>query len=210
MDPDKLSEPQASYGEVTPHKLGPGLEAFFMHQEQLQRRLTRVTALLDQANIPYALIGGNAVAYYVAKVDPDAVRTTADVDLLMNREDLPRAQEHLEFHGLKYRHAAGVHMFLDDPTASARSAVHVIPASEKVRPNYTTAAPSLEVIERAEQGFSVIPFARLVEMKLTSFRDKDRTHLRDFIDVGLLPGNVLAELAEPLRERLQYLLDHPE
>jgi hypothetical protein len=46
-------------------------------------------------------------------------------------------------------------------------------------------------------------------MKLTSFRDKDRTHLRDMLEVGLIDDSWKARLPEPLAERLQVLLDNP-
>jgi hypothetical protein len=47
-------------------------------------------------------------------------------------------------------------------------------------------------------------------MKLTSFRDKDRTHLRDLIEVGLVDGSWPARLPKELASRLQELLDNPE
>jgi hypothetical protein len=47
-------------------------------------------------------------------------------------------------------------------------------------------------------------------MKLTAFRDKDRTHLRDLMDVGLIDAAWLATLEPCLRERLQSLLDTPD
>ena len=40
-------------------------------------------------------------------------------------------------------------------------------------------------------------------MKLTSFRDKDRTHLRDLIDVGLLDATWPARFPPELAARLQ-------
>ena len=47
-------------------------------------------------------------------------------------------------------------------------------------------------------------------MKLTAFRDKDRVHLRDMLDVGLIDASWLARLPASLAERLQELIDHPE
>lgn len=171
-------------------------------------KLLKVTAALDAAAIPYAVIGGLAVAHHVGLVDRGAIRTTADVDLLINRDSLAAMQETLAKIGFKYCLAAGVHMFLDTP--SAREGVHVIMAGEKVRPDYHAAAPTLKDVDRDEAGFAVLPLRELVVMKLTSFRDKDRTHLRDMIDVGLLPGAIRETLPDALRERLQMLLDNPE
>src|SRR5438067_11234005 len=59
-------------------------------------RLLRATAALNQAGIPYAVVGGNAVASWVATVDEGAVRNTRDVDLLIRRGDLPAITAALE------------------------------------------------------------------------------------------------------------------
>ena len=45
-------------------------------------------ALLEEAGVPYAVIGGNAVAAWVSRVDKAAVRNTQDVDILLRREEL--------------------------------------------------------------------------------------------------------------------------
>jgi hypothetical protein len=50
----------------------------------------------------------------------------------------------------------------------------------------------------------------LVRIKLTAFRDKDRVHLRDLIDVGLIDATWPGKFPPELAERLQYLLDNPE
>jgi hypothetical protein len=47
-------------------------------------------------------------------------------------------------------------------------------------------------------------------MKLTSFRDKDRTHLRDMISVGLIDESWPIKLPDELAARLQSLLDTPD
>lgn len=47
-------------------------------------------------------------------------------------------------------------------------------------------------------------------VKLTSFRDKDRMHLRDLIDVGLLDASFIGSLPPELNARLQQLLETPD
>ena len=47
-------------------------------------------------------------------------------------------------------------------------------------------------------------------MKLTSFRDRDRVHVRDLMAVGLVDAGWLERVPAPLRSRLQELLDNPE
>jgi hypothetical protein len=53
--------------------------------EKVRVRLARSTSALDAADIPYAVIGGNAVAVWVAKVEPGAAQNTVDVEPMINR-----------------------------------------------------------------------------------------------------------------------------
>ena len=50
--------------------------------EKVRGRLHRATAALEGAGIPYAVTGGNAVAAWIAREDPAAVRNTQDVDII--------------------------------------------------------------------------------------------------------------------------------
>ena len=47
-------------------------------------------------------------------------------------------------------------------------------------------------------------------MKLTAFRLKDRVHLLDMIDVGLVDATTLDRVPAPLRPRLEQLLANPD
>jgi hypothetical protein len=176
--------------------------------EKVRERLLRATSVLEKAGVPYAVVGGNAVAAWVSRVDEAAVRNTQDVDLLLRRSDLGAAKAAMEQAGFVYRHAAGMDMFLDGPQAKARDAVHVVFAGEKVRPEYVLAAPEVSESE-SFTSFRVLTLEALVRMKLTSFRDKDRTHLRDLLEVGLIDGSWRLRLAPDLAARLQELLDNP-
>jgi hypothetical protein len=111
--------------------------------------------------------------------------------------------------GFLYRHVKSIDMFLDGPGSKARDAVHVIFAGEKVRPDDLVASPTIEERKLVDK-FHVVNFDALVRMKLTSYRDKDRTHLRDMIDVGLLDATWPTRLPRELGERLQSILDTPE
>ena len=177
--------------------------------EKVRERLIRTVRILEAAGIPYAVAGGNAVAAWVSRVDEAAVRNTQDVDILLRRSDLPAAIAAMEAEGFVYRHAGGIDMFLDGPGAKARDAVHVVFAGEKVRKEYSNPAPDVDQCD-ATGAFAVLTLDALVQMKLTSYRDKDRTHLRDFIDVGLLDSSWPARLPAELACRLQELLDNPD
>jgi len=175
----------------------------------VKNRLLRATAALENAGVAYAVVGGNAVAAWVGRVDEAAVRFTQDVDLLIRRSDLDMTKAALEKAGFVYRHVASVDLFLDGLDAKARDAVHVVFAGEKVRPDYPLPAPDLNESEPSE-AFRVLSLDALVRMKLTSFRDKDRTHLRDLISVGLVDESWRLRLPDELAVRLQSLLDTPD
>src|SRR5580704_6010635 len=95
---------------------GPiGWERALMAAEKVKERLRRATRALEDAKVPYAVIGGNAVAEWVARVDEDAVRNTRDVDLLLRRADLAAARAALEAAGFVHRQLLDVEMFIDGP-----------------------------------------------------------------------------------------------
>jgi hypothetical protein len=50
----------------------------------------------------------------------------------------------------------------------------------------------------------------LVRMKLTSFRDRDRVHVRDLIEVGLVDADWVPRMPVSLQPHLEELLAHPE
>src|SRR5881275_2407823 len=82
---------------------------------KVRERLLRATAALNQAGIPYAVVGGNAVASWVATVDEGAVRNTRDVDLLVRRSDLPAVTAALEQVGFVADELLDVVMFREGP-----------------------------------------------------------------------------------------------
>jgi Uncharacterised nucleotidyltransferase len=176
--------------------------------EKIQERLERTVAVLEQAGIPYAIIGGNAVRAWVAQADEAAVRTTRDVDILLRRADFPNAILAMEQAGFVYRHVKSIDMFLDGPDTKARDAVHVLFAGEKVRPDDLVATPDVSEVENINKH-NVLKLQALVRMKLTSFRDKDRMHLRDMLDVELIDESWRANVPPELVERLQVILDDP-
>jgi hypothetical protein len=158
--------------------------------------------------VPYAVVGGNAVAEWVGRIDEEATRNTRDVDLLLRRSDLPAARSALEAIGFIYYQLLDVAMFIDGPQGKPSGGVHLLFAGEKVRPDDGHALPELDESERAAE-FQVTSLKALLKMKLIAWRDKDRTHIRDLIGVGLIDASWPARFPPPLGERLQQLLDDP-
>lgn len=177
--------------------------------EDVRKRLVRATTALKNAGIDYGVVGGNAVAAWVSRIDRAAVRNTRDVDLLLRREDLEAAKRALAPAGFVYRHVKSIDMFLDGPGSKVRDAVHILFAGEKVRKGDLAATPTMNEVEE-DEAFRVVSLEALVRMKLTSFRDRDKTHLRDMIDLGLIGPAWPARFTGELASRLQSLLDDPD
>lgn len=168
--------------------------------DDVQDRLERICGALERAGVPFALVGGQAVALWVATKDPAAVRTTKDVDLLIDRANLPGARAAARKVKMDYFEVQGVGMFLDERDPNPRHAVHLVWAGEKVRPQYAFPAPAVAERETLAPGLHVVSLPGLVLMKLQANRDQDRVHLRDLIDVGLVGRNMLEALpTEPAR-----------
>src|SRR5216683_8015070 len=172
---------------------------------KLRERLQRATAALNEAGIPYAVVGGNAVASWVATIDEGAVRNTRDIDLLVRRSDLPAITAALEQAGFVRDELLDVVLFRDGAEGKPSEALHLLFAGEKTRPDHLLPAPEIQTVDDPA-NFRVITLESLVSMKLMSNRDKDRTHLRDLIGVGLIDASWLANLPLVLKERLKHIL----
>ena len=177
--------------------------------EKVRARLRRATKCLEDASIPYAVAGGNAVFAWVSEVDEAAARFTQDVDILLRRVDLDRAKEAFAREGFVYRHSSGIDMFLDGPDSKARDAVHIVFAGEKVRKEYAFPAPDVDESKQTDTA-QVLDLEALVRMKLTSFRRKDQVHVEDLIGVGLVDQTWVGRLPRELGTRLQELIDTPD
>ncbi len=176
---------------------------------KVRERLLRSTTALNQAGIAYAVVGGHAVASWVASVDVGAVRNTRDVDLLVRRQDLPALTASLEKAGFIPKKSFGVTMFLDGPDAKPSESIHLLFAEEKVRESDAVASPDIVTVDDPA-GFRVLLLESLVRMKLLANRRKDQVHIQDLIGVGLIDRTWLAKFPPVLAERLEAILDTPD
>jgi hypothetical protein len=169
--------------------------------------LHKITDALTAENIPHELIGGLAVLIHVEEADPAQTALTRDVDLMVHRSDLERIKEAAAKNGFRFRHAAGDDMLLYGSGDSAKNAVHLIFSGEKVRPNQATPNPPILPEKKVIHGREVlvVPVSDLVRMKLSSYRDKDRVHIRSMDAAGLITREVEKGLADELRGRLQHI-----
>lgn len=183
--------------------------------ENVRRRLLRAAAALAAAHVPYTVVGGNAVAAWVSRVDEAAVRNTRDVDLLLRREDLGAATTALEKAGFRHRRVASLgragsmDVFLEGAEGRVSDAVHIVFAEERTLPEQPETNPSVDEAEDAGD-FRLVSLDALVRMKLSAYRDKDRVHLRDLLSVGLIDSTWSARLPAGLRGRFEEILSTPE
>jgi hypothetical protein len=176
--------------------------------EKVRQRLLRAAAALESAGVPYAIAGGNAVALWVSRVDEAAVRNTADVDILLRRENLPAARTAMEAAGFVYQDLGGLDIFLDGPAGKPRDAVHILFANEKVFDREPIANPDVSTSESAG-AYRVLALEALVQTKLTAFCRKDQVHLQDMIELEMIDESWVKKYPPELGQRLQSLLDDP-
>jgi len=176
---------------------------------KVRERLLRATAALNQARVPYAVVGGNAVASWVATVDEGAVRNTRDIDVLVRRSDLPTITAALEGAGFVRDELLDVIMFRDGAEGKPSEAVHLLFAGEKTRPEHLLPAPEIQTVNDPA-NFPVIALEPLVLMKLMSNRRKDQVHVQDMIGVGLIDSSWLTRLPPELAVRLKHIMDTPD
>lgn len=203
-----VMETDDTFSESVIHEDASVFDRMFRAVELVRQRLERTCSALKNAGIPYAVIGGNAVAAWVATVDDGAVRNTRDVDILLREEDLDRAAVAMAAAGFVRSSVMGVTVFLDGPEGKPSQGIHVLLADRKVREDYATATPTIDQTADVD-GKAIIELTALVEMKLNSFRRKDQTHLLDMIQIGLIDATWPQRFAQPLGDRLQQLLDDP-
>ncbi len=176
-----------------------------MAVDRVGELLRRATHALDEAGVSYAVVGGNAVAAWVATKDPAAIRFTKDVDILIRRRDLSKIADAMSKIGFVQIETLGVTIFTDDKKPSPKEGVHIVFAGERIREHYHHPAPDLDLATPCADGHKVIDLPSLVMMKLQSFRLVDQTHLVDMKSVGLITKELIAKLPPDLRERLKQI-----
>jgi hypothetical protein len=164
--------------------------------------LDRIAKILEQAGIPYELVGGMAVFVHVNRADQTAARNTKDIDLLIRRVDLQAVVNAAQAAGFVFRHAAGVDMLLWQGDKS--NPILFVFAGEKTRQEQPHVNPELAPVRETlyGSGFWIIPIADLVKMKLSSNRLRDQVQIQDMDAVGLINSQVESMLPADLRDRL--------
>lgn len=175
---------------------------FFMGKAKVQEALAKVTRLLEEDGIPYALIGALALNDYGYE------RVTVDVDLLLTREGLEAFKaKHLglgyvqKFPGSKGLRDTENGVAIDFVLAGEypgdglpKPVVFPDPASAAVKP----------------RRLALLPLPRLIELKLASgmtapHRLKDLADVLEVIRILKLPAKLEDELDPYVREKYREL-----
>ena len=173
-----------------------------MGDADVQRALRKLTALLDGAAIPYAIVGAMALNEYGYQ------RVTVDVDVLLTTEGLA---------ALKQR-ALGLGYVEKFPGSKGlRDTEHNVTIDVLIAGDYPGDGvpkpvrfpdPATVAIRGTHGAF--LPLPRLVELKLASgisapHRLKDLADVLELIRAARIPLELVAELDPSVREKFQEL-----
>ncbi len=173
-----------------------------MGEADVQRALLKLARLLDEARIPYAIVGAMALNEYGYR------RVTVDVDLLLTREGLD---------ALKARAVGRGYVEKFPGSRGLRDTEHGVPIDVVLAGEYPGDGrpkavrfpdPAEAAVRRA--GVALLPLPRLVELKLASgmtapHRLRDLADVLELIRTAHLPAGLADELDASVRDKYREL-----
>jgi hypothetical protein len=155
--------------------------------QKVRERLLRATSALNEVNVPYAVVGGNAVASWVATVDEGTVRNTPNVDIMIRRNDQPIVTGAMQTAGFVADEAHGFVIFREGCEGKPREAVRLLFSGEKRQPDELLPMPGIATVDDPA-GFRVIRLELLLEpgAAFCSFLDRGVQEGLRFYGGGLL------------------------
>ncbi|MDH4138604.1 MAG: nucleotidyltransferase family protein [Anaerolineae bacterium] len=151
--------------------------AYFAGEGRLHGALRRLTQRLNAEGIPYALLGGLALAEH------GYPRLTEDIDLLLTPSGLERFRQHLVGRGYRLAFSGAEKTFRDTETGVR---IEIVTAGEYpgdglpkpvAFPDPATPGVTVEI-----EGIRVVALEKLIELKLASGMSASH-RLRDLADV---------------------------
>jgi hypothetical protein len=165
----------------------------------------RIVKLLRDAGVKFELIDGVAVnAHLLTAEERSRTFVTRDIDLLVERGELPKIIEAGEVGGYEAKKIVGGYMLIR-PDQRPADAVHMVFAGERSKSTQPVVHPEVraEEMDLFELRVPVAPLEDLVRMKLSSLRVKDLVHLQILDEAKLITPELQAKLLPVLSERLQ-------
>lgn len=170
---------------------------YFQGQGDLYKTLQELAQRLDEAGIPYALIGGLALAQH------GFIRMTEDIDLLLTPAGLAAFKEKLLGRGYVLAFNGARKTFRATETGVR---VKVITSGEYPGDGLPKAVsfPNPETATLARGGYQVIKLEKLIELKLASgmtapHRRRDLADVQDLIRVLRLNADFTGKLDPSVR-----------
>lgn len=176
---------------------------YYMARGDVFTTLQNLTRRLEAEKIPYALVGGLALAAH------GFVRMTQDVDLLMTREGLETFKQRFSGRGYVPVFSDAQKTFRDTET-QVRIEILITgdyPGDGKPKP---IAFPDPSIVFTERGGMRVIPMETLIELKLASgmsapHRLRDLADVQDLIVTLKLPVEFAETLDASVRETFRQL-----
>jgi hypothetical protein len=172
---------------------------YFNQQGDLHQTLQDLTRRLAEARIPYALIGGLALAQH------GFVRMTEDIDILLTPEGLNHFKEQMLGRGYVLAFSGARKTFRATDTGVR---IEVITSGEYPGDGLPKAVsfPNPATVAEERGGYQVISLDKLIELKLASgmtapHRRRDLADVQDLIRVLALSSD-FAEKLDPSVQRL--------
>ncbi|MDZ7261186.1 MAG: nucleotidyltransferase family protein [candidate division KSB1 bacterium] len=178
-------------------------EDFFMKKGVVYETMRRLAKRLEEENIPYAIIGGMALAFH------GYARLTLDVDVLLTPEGLTAFRERLVGRGYVPAFPGATKSFLD---TESKTRIEIITAGEFPGDGLPKPVafpdPTGKTVERDHVRF--IKLETLIELKLASgltapHRLRDLSDVQDLIMALDLPLELMEELDESVRTEYRRL-----
>ncbi len=171
---------------------------FFMGDADVHRALLKLTTVLDDASIPYAIAGAMALNEYGYR------RVTTDVDVLLSREGLDALRRLVLGRGYleKFPGSKGLRDTENGVTIDILIA-GAYPGAGK--PKAVRFPDPAEVAVRGERG-AFLPLPKLLELKLASgmsapHRLKDLADVLELVRAVAIPREMAAELDASVRDK---------
>ena len=169
----------------------------------LSNDLEQIVTALRDADVHFEVVDGVAVNAHIFSLNRSRSFVTRDIDLLVNRSDLPRIAEAAEPLGYHAKKMMGGYTLIR-PGQDLAEAIHLLFIGEKSKSNQPFPHPEIHPEEKhlLNLRIPVAPLKDLLAMKLNSLRPKDVVHIEILDDVGLINQDLERELPPALRERL--------
>lgn len=187
--------------------LPPLFQKMLDKETKLLKRKLLVTTELNNSEIPYSIIGGNAVNALLTHFSDSYGVSTRDLNVLLRRNDINSVEKVLGEQGFRRRRTIMGDVFLDPNSNKVEDAVHILVALEKVKLSDSVVTPDVDEYITIDN----IRYANvnaLVRMKLTAYRNKDKGHIDLLIEQGIVTLEEIALLPATLGARLLELFQN--